>query len=585
MKLAGPLPPGVFLPIDFGGLHHVSFFKRGENRVAEVRIAFNQRVPMRDGVTLSADIYFPPDQTGNLPVILTRTPYVKSNPLTAERARVYARAGYVFVAMDVRGRGDSDGEFVPYFNESLDGYDSIEWCASQPWSSGAVGTIGNSYPGRIQWLAALQAPPHLRAMIVGVTPSDPFVETPTGTPSPMHLCWLHLTNGRTNQNMDAINWAEVYEHLPLLTMDEQAGFASPRWREEVAHAQLDDYWEPVRYQNKFDRVNVPVLHISGWYDDEEIGTPLNFAGMTAHGATAEARTSQRLLMGPWGHAINAGTKLGEVDFGASAQIDLRGEELRWFDRWLKGKNEDLSEDAKAPVRIFVMGANIWRSEQEWPLARTQWTHYYLHSAGSANSRFGDGALSTSSPVSEPADAYDYDPARPTPFITEPTSSQIGGPDDYSAIERRDDVLVYITEPLREDVEVTGPIRVGLHASSSARDTDFVARLIDIWPTGFRQRICDGVVRARFRNGMDQPSLIESGEIYQYTIECWDTCQVFKAGHRIGLEITSCAFPKYDRNLNTGEPLGVTSEHVVAHQRIHHDAEHPSALILPIIPAK
>ena len=554
-----------------------------------IRIDFDQRVPMRDGITLSVDVFRPATSTdaGNrYPVILTRTPYLKANERIIETGKYFAERGYVFVAMDVRGRGDSDGQFVPYFNEGIDGYDAIEWCAAQPWSNGNVGTIGASYPGRIQWLAALHQPPHLRTMIVLVTPSDPFVETPTGLPAPMHLCWLHLVSGRVVQPMESVDWMQVYEHLPLLTMDERAGRHSQHWRKDIEHSRLDDYWEPLCYQTKFNRVNVPVLHISGWYDDEQIGTPLNYIGMTQHAATPHARSNQRLLMGPWGHVTNKEAKIGEVDFGMQALIDLRGEQAHWFDRWLKDSAGETTEaqPQDAPVRIFVMGANEWRDEREWPLARTQWTPYYLHSGGSANSRFGDGTLSTTKPTTqESPDNYRYDPARPVPFITEPTSSQIGGPDDYSAIERRDDVLVYMTSILTEDTEVTGPVRVELYASSSAPDTDFTAKLVDIWPNGFTQRLTDGMVRARFREDMDKPSLIEPGRIYHYSIDCWNTAQVFKVGHRIGLEISSSAFPKYDRNLNTGAPLGVTTEMAVAEQRVYHDAEHLSMVLLPVIP--
>jgi putative CocE/NonD family hydrolase len=551
----------------------------------QMHIAFDQRVPMRDGLTLSADVYLPADpvrEAGPWPVVLMRTPYQKANMRVLETGKYYTGHGYVFVAMDVRGRGDSDGEFVPHVNEGPDGYDAIEWCAAQPWSDGKIGTMGSSYPGYIQWLAALHQPPHLRTMIVRVTPSDPFVETPTGLHSPMHLCWLHYVSGRGNQLMEAVDWSQVYEHLPLLTMDERAGHRNQHWRNDTEHPQLDEYWEPLCYQTKFERIDLPVLHISGWYDDEQIGTPLNYTGMTKHGASAAARANQRLLMGPWGHAVNTAARIGEVDFGPRALIDLRGEERHWFDHWLKGSSS--AEINSAPVRIFVMGVNAWRDEQKWPLARTQWTAYYLHSRGRANSRFGDGTLSTTAPGEDtPTDSYRYDPARPVPFITEPTSSQIGGPDDYAAIERRDDVLVYRTEPLTGDTEVTGPIRVELYASSSAPDTDFTAKLVDIWPSGFTQRLADGMVRARFREGMRRPSLIEPGKIYHYSIDCWNTSQVFKAGHRIGLEISSSAFPKYDRNLNTGAPLGQTAEMTVAEQRVYHDAEHPSAVILPIIP--
>jgi uncharacterized protein len=543
---------------------------------------------MRDGVTLAADVYLPPlgsDEVDRWPAILMRTPYLKASESSLDIARYYTSHGYAYVAMDVRGRGDSDGIFAPYVNDGRDGYDAIEWLAAQLWSDGALGTVGGSYPGCIQWLTALEQPPHLRAMIVAVTPSDPFVENPTGEHSPMDLCWLHYVSGRTLQPMAAVNWEEVYPHLPLLTMDERAGRVNEHWRADLAHTQLDDYWLPRRYQHAFERVNVPVLHVSGWYDDEQIGTPLNFIGMTTRGATAEARASQRLLMGPWGHQINTKAKLGEVDFGQQALIDLRGEHIRWFDRWLKSAAAATTDvaAADAPARIFIMGVNEWRDEQEWPLTRTQWTRYHLHSGGRANSRFGDGSLAPAQPTDEPTDSYRYDPARPVPFMTEPTSSQIGGPDDYAAVERRDDVLVYMTEPLAEDVEVTGPISVDLYAASSAPDTDFTAKLTDIWPTGFVQRLCDGIVRARFREGMESPTLIEPGKIYRYTIDCWNTSQVFKTGHRIGLEISSSAFPKFARNLNTGAPLGTTSEMAVAEQRIYHDADHPSALILPIIP--
>lgn len=353
------------------------------------------------------------------------------------------------------------------------------------------------------------------------------------------------------------------------------------WREQVSHAALDDYWRRVCYQDKFDQLTVPTLHISGWYDDEQIGTPLNFAGMTSQAPTAEARAAQRLLMGPWGHAVNRDSHLGEVDFGAGAIIDLRGEQLDWLERWLKGAGQD---KPFAPARLFIMGENIWRDEREWPLARTVWTRYHLASGGRANSRFGDGALTINAPEAEQRpDGYRYDPARPTPFITEATSSQIGGPDDYAAVQRRDDTLVYQTEPLRNDLEVTGPVKVELFAASSAPDTDFMAMLLDVWPSGFTQRLCDGMIRARFRDGMDKPALITPGDVYRYEIDCWNTAHVFRAGHRVALQISSAAFPKFDRNLNTGAPLGMTSDMAIAQQTIFHDAARPSALILPIIP--
>lgn len=548
--------------------------------VYQPRIDFDQRVAMRDGVRLSADVYRP-DVDGRFPVVLLRTPYLKSGDGALATGRFFAARGYVLVWMDVRGRGDSDGEFVPYRNEGRDGYDSIEWCAAQPWSNGDVGTMGGSYLGRVQWLAALEHPPHLRAMISTVCPSDPFVELPTGTGGPMHLCWLHMTSGRTVQNVDAVDWSAVYEHLPLATMDERVGRAIPHWRDELAHPQLDDYWRAICYQDRFDQLDLPVLHISGWYDDQQVGTPLNYMGMTAHAATPAARGSQRLLMGPWGHRVAGTTSMGEVDFGSSALLDLPATQLRWFDRWLKGMPNGVSDEP--PVRIFIMGENAWRDETSWPPPNAEFTRFYLHSGGRANSRFGDGALATTVPEAEPADGFRYDPARPFPFLTEPTSAQIGGADDYAAIQRRDDVLVYMTPPLDQAVEVTGPIVVELYAASSAPDTDFMAMLLDVHPSGFVQRLCDGMVRARFRDGMADPQPIEPGRVYRYTIDCWNTSQLFKAGHRICLQLASSAFPKYDRNLNTGEPLATGTRMVVAAQTIFHDAEHPSCVILPVIP--
>jgi len=328
---------------------------------------------------------------------------------------------------------------------------------------------------------------------------------------------------------------------------------------------------------------MPVLHISGWYDDEQVGTPLNFIGMTTKGATPEIRRSQKLLMGPWPHAINSTGKLGEVDFGPTAVIDLNGYWLRWFDYWLKGVDNGVMREPSA--RVFVMGENRWVDESEWPIARTQWVKYYLHSRGRANSLFGDGALSTVLPEGESVDSYTNDPSRPVPFITEPSFAQIGSTDDYRAVERRDDVLVYTSAPLAEDVQICGPIKAHLFAGSSARDTDFMMRLLDVWPNGYAQRLTDGMVRARFREGMERQTLIEPGRVYEYSIDLWNTCQTFKQGHAIRVEVASTAFPKYDRNPNTGEPLGMSKRLEVAQQKVYHDRERASYVLLPIVPRR
>jgi uncharacterized protein len=495
---------------------------------------------MRDGVELSADVYRPDDDDPH-PALTVRTPYNKNSERAWKDGNRFAESGYAFVWMDVRGRGDSDGAFEPYRNDGRDGFDAIEWLAAQPWCTGAVGTVGGSYTGLNQWLAALARPPHLRAMAVAVTPSDPFVATPTGMPLPMHICWERMVDGRTLQHVDGIEWMDVYRHLPLVTMDERAGFRSEDWRHQLAHPTLDDYWEPLRYQDRLGEIEIPVLHITGWYDDELV-TPSNFARMT--GGADPIKHPHRLLVGPWGHMVfrqELQRQLADVDFGPQAIVDLHEVQRQWFDHWLKGESAERWE-GEAPVRIFVMGPNHWRDEREYPLARTEWRTYHLHSGSQANSRFGDGSLSVDAPsADEPPDLYRSDPSQPVPFLTDALSTQIGGPDDYSAVEQRGDVLCYTTEPLAEDLEVTGPVGLVLFASSSAVDTDFMAKLVDVHPGGFCQRLCDGMVRARYRTGMHREVLLEPGRIERYEFTLWDTSRVFGKGHRIRLEIASSAF--------------------------------------------
>ena len=534
---------------------------------------YNVMVATRDGAGLATDLYLPPGD-GPFPAVVGRTPYNKNQAAFAGLAAGVNAKGYALVVQDVRGRGDSDGTFEPYVNDGRDGYDMIEWIAEQSWSDGNVIYRGASYGARAGWMVGLEHPPHLRAMVIVVSPSDPFVEFPTCATTPMMLSWFRLTDGRLVQNTGGIDWMKAYEHLPLMTMDEAAGFSSTHWRDAMTHTSLDDYWAPRCYQDRYAHFDVPVLHISGWYDDEQIGTPKNYIGMTSQSPAADG---QRLLMGPWGHGVNSTSKLGEVDFGPSAVIDMEG----YIAQWLDGVTGRASTDIPR-VRIFVMGRNEWRDENEWPLARTKFTDYFLHSGGSANSRYGDGVLTLEAPPDEPPDEFTYDPARPVPFITEPTSSQLGGPDDYSAVEQRGDVLCFTTEPLDDDLEITGPVKLVLYASSDAVDTDFAAKLVDVHPNGFCQRLCDSIIRARYRNGVAKAEFMEPGTVYEFEIDMWNTSQVFKAGHRIRLEVTSSAFPKYDRNLNTGEDIGTGTRMAIATNRVWHNAEHPSRLVLPVI---
>ncbi|HZT82351.1 MAG TPA: CocE/NonD family hydrolase [Gemmataceae bacterium] len=543
----------------------------------KVKIDLGVRIPMRDGVKLVANV-FRPDADGRFPVIVVRTPYGKGRDYKA--GRWFARRGYAYVAQDCRGRHDSEGEFRPLRDEARDGYDTIEWAAAQPWSSGSVGTLGGSYLGWNQWLAATLRPPHLKCMVPLVSPPDPFYNVPYqyGAFCLMDFDWVNLTSDHDNQDSDELDRDAIYKHLPLLTMDEKAGRKSKTWREWVEHSTFDDYWKAVSYEAHYDRIDLPVLNISGWYDDDQPGTTRNFIALRKLG-----RKNQKLLMGPWPHRVNTVTKLGILDFGPSAQIDLRELERRWFDRWLKGVENGI--DKEPPVRLFVMGANRWRDEDDWPPRRTRFTKYYFHSGGRANSLFGDGSLSTDPPRQEKPDRYRYNPERPTPFITELSSAQIGGPDDYRPVQRRDDVLVYTTEPMAEDMEVTGPVVVKLFAASSARDTDWTAMLLDVYPDGYALRLCDGVIRARYRDSLEKPTLLEPGKVYAYTIDCWSTSMVIKKGHRLRVQVASAAFPKFDRNPNTGHEPGKDAELRVADQTVYHDAGRPSHVVVPVVPVR
>lgn len=529
---------------------------------------------MRDGVTLAADLVLPGVRP--VPAVVWRTPYGRGGERWTERADAFAKAGYAAVWVDVRGRGDSEGSFEPYRNDALDGVDVIAWVAQQEWCDGAVATYGGSYTGRIQWLTALHQPPALRAMIVLVTPADPFVENPTGVPGPMHIHWYRMTDGRAMQHTESVDWMEVYGHRPLAGLDEAAGFHSELWREECRHQTLDAWWEPLRYQHRIAEVDLPVLHISGWYDDEEVATPANFAAMTGAG-----RSDQRLLMGPWGHQVNADRRLGELDFGHEAVVDLDAIMTGFLDEVLRDR---VPPEPVAPVQAFLMGANAWRDFAAWPTPGSVEQTWYLDSDGHANSRFGDGRLVESSPPEEsPPDEWLHDPSRPVPFITAASSAQIGGPDDYAGVETRGDVLVYTGEALIEPLDVVGPVRLVAHVATSAADTDLTAKLLDLHPGGFAQRLCDGLVRLRYRDGHDRVQAVESGAVYEVEVAMWDTAHRFGPGHRIRLEVASSAHPKFAVNMGTGGDEAQATEGVVAHNTLHHDPVRPSRLVLTVLP--
>ncbi len=544
------------------------------------------RVGMRDGFRLSTNIYRP-DAQGAFPVLLTRSPYGNGGA-GHEGFRFWAERGYVVVAQDTRGRFESEGGFYPAANETRDGLDTQEWVARQPWCNGRIGTFGGSYVGMTQWLPALEGAPYVDAMF----PSVPFSEGYTvayqngAYRTRLFSRWYSAMSAPYGFDGDRF-MAETIDradlHLPLVEQDTVIGWRMPFTRDMMRHPERDDYWEPVRFRGRYRNVRVPVYILAGWFDLFTAQNLNNFMAMTAPSMPERIRRNQKIIVGPWAHGGYHNTVLGDLDFGPEAGINLTALMQRWFDHHLKGLDTGIM--GEPPVRIFVMGDNVWRCEHEWPLARTVYTDYYFHSGGNANTRDGDGMLSTGPPGAEPPDRFTYDPADPVP--SDPNGNVYDDfrnlPIDHSPVEDRDDILVYTTPPLAEDLEVTGPVRVILHAASSARNTDFTGKLLDVHPDGRAMYVCDGVIRASFREGDVNTSFIEPGRIYEYTIDLWATSNVFKKGHRIRVEISSSNFPRFDRNLNTALNNALATEMVTAEQTIYHDADRPGRIVLPVIP--
>jgi uncharacterized protein len=576
-----------------------------------MRLIIDRDVPveMRDGTVLRADVYRPDSDT-TWPVLLQRTPYDKNAPSMLLNPIRAASAGYAVVVQDVRGRFASDGNFYTFRHEPDDGYDTIAWTAAQPWSTGKVGMFGLSYVGATQWLAAITTPPALATIVPVVTASD-YHEGWTYQGGAFELgfnaSWT-LSNLAFATLMRRIkagepfpadfrqtyiglidNMCRAFDTLPLGNMPFlHEHHLAPYYYDWLQHPTADAYWQQWCIEAQHHKVAVPALNVGGWYDIFLGGTIRNYLGMRRNGQTAEAQQYQRLVIGPWKHGLPLSSVSGDMAFGLMAEalaIDFEGVQLRWYDHWLKGIDNGVRQDA--PVRLFVMGANVWREEQEWPLARTQYTRYYLHSRGKANSLHGDGVLSPETPGMEPPDHFLYDPRHPVPTRGGGLCCWAGalpqGAYDQTPVESREDVLVYTTPLLTEDVEVTGPVLVTLYAASSAVDTDFTAKLVDVHPSGFAQNLTDGIIRARYRQSTARPEPIEPGKVYAYTIDLWATSNVFKAGHRIHLEISSSNFPRFDRNPNTGGALATETELLPAVQTIHHDGTYPSHVTLPIIP--
>jgi putative CocE/NonD family hydrolase len=533
------------------------------------------KVPMRDGIRLSTNIYRP-DGPGRFPVLLMRSPYGNGDAGDPE-ASFFVKHGYAVVLQDTRGRYESEGIFEAMQPEALDGYDTQQWIGKQSWCNGRIGTFGGSYVGFTQWMPAPLQSPYLVTMFPVVTFSDFHDVVYQNGAFRLELFgpWSFEMSHPYNVPLDSIDKHrdKILMSLPLIDQDKMLGWKISFLRDWLLHPEHDQYWDRTSVGNDYQKIKASVFSVGGWYDILLKGTINNFIKMTGPSIDPEIRKKQKLMIGPWVHDEGK-RKVGELDFGETAELNEDELMLRWFDNQLKGINNGIMEEP--PVKIFVMGENKWRFENEWPLKRTQYQSFYFHSHGKANSLSGDGFIDTKMPKSEARDSFTYDPH--DPVITIGTM----GPYNQQTVEVRKDVLVFTSAVLKEDLEVTGPVNAIIFASSSARNTDFTAKLVDVYPDGRAIRICEGIIRANHRDSSVPPSDIEPGKIYKYSIDLWATSNLFKKDHKIRVEISSSNFPRFDRNLNTGNYFATDTTILKAEQEIYHSIEYPSCIVLPVI---
>ena len=554
----------------------------------EVEVRTDVRIPMSDGVELSANLFLPKAK-GPFPVILMRTPYGKGNARQGE-GLFYAREGYVFVSQDCRGKGASEGLWQPFVNEARDGKDTHEWILEQPWCNGKLGTTGGSYVGFTQWASAPGAGDYLKAMSTVVPLVDPYGDVAyLGGAYNLALMmgWGTMVSFKPGDTVTVADWKpedwlDAYKTLPLGEWDKVIGRKVQYLRDWVGHPHFDEYWQARTTIRRAETIAAPIFAVGGWFDIFAKSTLDHVNTVRRRSRSADVRRHTCALMGPWTHGISWTGKVGQLDFGRQSVVNMRDMQAQWFDHRLKGRTS--GADKWSAFRIFVMGVNQWRNEDQWPLARTQYTGYYFHSKGAANSLNGDGTLSTARPAHEPPDEFTYDPKDPVPTLGGCNLMNCpAGPFDQTEAERREDVLVFTGEKLKADVEVTGPVKVVLYAASSVKDTDWTGKLVDVHPDGKAYNLCDGIIRARYRDSRTDPSLIKRGKVYRYEIDLWVTSNVFLKDHRIRVEISSSNFPRFDRNPNSGKPFGTDTKLKKAKQTIYHDAEHPSHILLPVIP--
>ena len=567
------------------------------------RVDYDVPIELRDGVKLRADVYRPDDDQKH-PAIMFRS-YNKMYGRATALLYDLVYAGYAYVNSDLRGRGTSEGEWDPSKNfivEGPDGYDTIEWIASQSWCDGNVGMIGLSHATCFQYMAAIEQPPHLRAIAPWTGDfNEMFVPPYAGGAISLitTLLWLpresaDVVNRLERQGHDVtemrrvLAWAHsnpdaVANYLPF----KDAPLAKIGRIGELLNWRLHPVSQrELEKQRRYEQVMVPCFHECGWYDGVAWSEFENFNNLRKRGGSPQAREGQHIIAGPWQHAMQFQATLGDIHFGFSADSigsGIHQLQIAFFDKYLRGKDIQLPT-----VRYFVMGRNRWQTANEWPLPQTQWQRFFLHSKGSANTAAGDGGLSRDEPGSDPPDVFVYNPHRPVPTAGGPLIGVlegpgiIAGPVEQSHVEKRLDVLCYTTPELAEDVEITGPLQLHLFAATSVRDTDFTAKLVHVYPDGRAYNLAEGIIRASGRKFGDKRELVNPGEVYEYVITLGHTSQLFRKGHRIRVDISSSNFPQFDRNMNTGNPIGEDGRGIPAMQTIYHQSGCASYIDLPVI---
>ena len=554
-------------------------------RFSGISVSKDISVLMSDGVRLCTDIYKPNAQ-GSFPVILIRMPYGKREFFCwmPSIGKYWAKRGYACVVQDVRGKWSSEGKFDPFVNEAADGYDTLDWIASKSWCDGNIGMMGESYYGYTTWAVATLDHPNLKCIAPCTTAMD------------IYSSWIYnsgafclQTMGSWPIEMNAKKFRNEfrldYRHLPLVSMDDKAGLSCDYYKDWIRHPVRDSYWEQINLSHKYAQIKIPALHLGGWYDMFLRSTIEDWEGVKTNSDDALASENQWLLIGPWDHTFttNYTKRIGQIDIGDSSRTTYWDNCHAFFDYWLMGVDNGFDKTPR--VKVFTIGDNQWQSQDKWPIDNTTYSEFYLHSGGNAHLAEGDGSLSPMKPTSaEPVDRYVYDPNDPVALTTDTNLWRCAKfLLDRARLSDRPDVLIYDSKPLETDMEITGPIRVTLFAASTARDTDFTASLVDLFPNCYAHLIQEGIIRAGYRKSDCKRTLIEPDRAYAYTIDLWSTSYVIKKGHNIRVEISSSNFNRYDRNPNTGNTFGMDAEVNLAEQTIYHNEEYPSRITLPIIP--